>query len=144
MSLLMTAMRLLPMSHLILSVLILLQLQLEVVDVVSHVLHPPRHQPFQEMRILLQLLVIWVIVPTLNGNSILSLALEVVLNVVHDDRFLEVSAQTGEVLDIDSILESGVVSVESMRDESLLVQVINDPISVVLQSRSEHSHFVVL
>jgi hypothetical protein len=144
MSLLMAPNLLLPMPHLVLSVLILLQLQLKVIDVMSHILHPASHQPLQEMSVLLQLLVIRVIVPTLNGDPILSLTLEVVLNVVNNDRFLQVSAQTGEILYIHSVLQSGVVSVESVRDKPLLVQVINDPVGIVLQTRCEHCHFVVL
>jgi hypothetical protein len=97
------------------------QLLLVVVDIGSHVLDSPCDECSQEGNHLLELLVIGVVVPALNWDSIVGLALEVVLDVVYYDYLLQITPQERQVLDIDAILVTSAVSVKTMGDESLLV-----------------------
>jgi len=117
---------------------------LEVDDFVPDVPDPPHHQVPQEGGILLQLLVMGVMVPTLDRDPVLRLALEVLLNVIYDDGLPQIPSQPGQVLLVDSILVMSLVSVQAVRDEAVLIQMVQDPVSILLQASGEHHQLKVL
>ncbi len=114
------------------------QVLFEVVHIVAHVTNATGHQTLQEWSVLLQLFVIWVVVPSLDGYSIIGLALEVFFNIIDNDDFLHISSQFGQIFDIHSVLEASMITVETVGDEALFVQVVNDPVCILFETCSEN------
>lgn len=68
---------------------------------------------------------------------------EVFLHVVHYNGLAQTPPDFLQVLDIYSSAQKGVLSVESMTHDSMRVQFVYNPISVVLLSRGEYDDFEI-
>jgi hypothetical protein len=71
-------------------------------------------------------------VPAPDMDPIVGLGHEVFLDVINDNGFGKIATQLREVLHVNAIPEFSVVPVQSMGDVALPVEVIEDPIRIVL------------
>ena len=78
-----------------------------------------------------------VVVPALDQDPVLRLQLEVLGHVVNNDRPVKLPAQTAQVLEEEAPGRDRVLSVEPVLDYPLRVQVVQDPVGVVLDRRGE-------
>lgn len=74
--------------------------------------------------------------------SILRLPLEVLGYIVNYDCSLEVTSEPREILDEDGAGLVRVLAVEAMLHASFRVQVVDDPVGIVLHGRCEYYKFV--
>ena len=124
---------------------LLLVLLAEHLDDRSHVLDARIDHPSEEAGDHVELPVMWVAHPSLDLNSIGVLLFKVLSDVVHNDSLREVTAQAGQVLQVDSfICDQSVLAVESVEDKVVLgVQNVEDEVGIVLAGCCENHNFVV-
>ena len=79
-----------------------------------------------------QLFVVGIIKPAKDVNSVFRLQLVVVHDVVNNYCLSHISSQQRQIFNVSSLSETATVAVKSEFDVSLLVEVIENPVSVVL------------
>ena len=105
----------------------------------SHIFHFSFDYSFKEWSEKLKFSVVLIIEPAFYRDTIIWLVIKVFFDIINDDNFAQISTKLRQILKINTVFELGMISVQSMRDESLTVKVIQDPISVVFQSCCKHN-----
>lgn len=84
--------------------------------------------------------------PCQNFNAVILLPLEVISNVVNNDCLFNVSSQAIQVFDVDPVIVIAMVAVQPVVDQFdvLLVDVVENEVSIILQGCSEHNYFEFL
>jgi len=108
-----------------------------------HIRHLSLHDLAQQRSDLVQEAVSHVVVPGGNENTVIGLEDEVVRDVVDDDRLVDVTAQQRQVLHQERPVLTRVLPVESVFNVVANVDLVDDLVGVLLQSRSEDHDFVV-
>ena len=111
---------------------------------VSHVIHLLLRNFFEERSQLRKCCVGHVIEPTLNEDTIVWLELEVLSDIVNDNGTREVSTNSTKVLDKDRPVRKGMLTVHTVTDTLVLVDLIKDPVCIILHGCSEDNHFIYL
>lgn len=70
--------------------------------------------------------------------------LEVLRHIVNDDRLTQVSTYSREVLDKHRSTRKSMLPVESVANEPLRIDLVNNPVCVVLHGCCEDDYFIVL
>lgn len=82
--------------------------------------------------------------PAQNVDAILWLHLVVVWDVVNDDCFSQIPAQQRQVFDVGALSEATAVAIESESDVPLLIQIIKDPVCIILEACCKNDQLVML
>ena len=88
-------------------------------------------------------LIIRVVVPGLDINSVVGLQNEILGHVIHDDHGPEVAPDLTEVLDKFVVVDRQVLPVKPVLDQTSGVDVVDDEVGVVLARRGEDDELVV-
>jgi hypothetical protein len=119
-------------------------IMVEVLEHGPYILDSTLSQLLQEASQNLELLVVRFKVPAPDFYAIVLLPVEVVPDIVHDDAPTQISAQSPQVLVVNSILRRSMLSVKSIVNRLLLwVQRIDDLICIVLCGCRENHDFKV-
>jgi len=85
-----------------------------------------------------------IVEPTLDENAVVRLEREVLSDIIHDDGFVERTTNPAQILDKGDTCRRTMLPVESEGDATLLVDLIEDPVGVILHRSCEDYHFVDL
>ena len=110
----------------------------------SDISYSSQNQVPQEDSHIFQFSITLVTVPSFNRDTVVRLGTEVFFYIINDNSLSQVSAKFREVLHIHAVSVFCMVSVEPMSDIALAIEVIQYPISIVLQTSCEDHYFVVL
>lgn len=88
-------------------------------------------------------MILRIVVPALNIDSVIRLELEVLSVVVNNDSPGKLPPNFGEILLVDIVREISMLSIESITDRLCDVHSIEDVVCIVLQCCCENDHFVV-
>jgi hypothetical protein len=69
---------------------------------------------------------------------------EVLLNIIHNYRFVDAPTSLFDIFQICILPNCGVMAVKSFRYDFRRIDIINDPVSILLTRRSEYYYFVTL
>jgi hypothetical protein len=108
-----------------------------------NILHIPLDQSFQEGSELIELFVAYIIIEALDVDAIVWLCHEILRKIIYDDSLLDISAKLGQVFDVNSIAELGVISVQTVLDQALPIEVVQDPVRIVFQTRCEYYKLIM-
>ena len=90
----------------------------------------------------MQCRVCWILEPTFDENAVIRLERKVLRHVVHDDSFVEWSANPRQVLDEAHACRARMLPVEPIGDVLVFVNGVEDPVGVVLHRCRENDNFV--
>ena len=77
-------------------------------------------------------------------DTVLGLPREVLRQVVDDDHSLEISSEHGQVFDVERAIARGVLAVQPMLHDLLRVEVVDDPVGVVLHGSGPDHDLIAL
>jgi hypothetical protein len=83
-------------------------------------------------------------IPTFDFDAIGGMQTEVLLNIIHNYRFVDAPTSLFDIFQICILPNCGVMAVKSFRYDFRRIDIINDPVSILLTRRSEYYYFVTL
>lgn len=123
-----------------------LSVQVAVSQGYPYVVQLSNHDRYQQGAHLHKRVIIKIVIERGNRNAVIWLQQEVFSNVVNDDAPVEVSAEQGQVFDVEFFARQCMLPVQSVRDAGLclLTQLRKGPVRVVLHARCKNNNLVVL
>lgn len=85
-----------------------------------------------------------IVEPTLDEDAVVRLEREVLSDIIHNDGLVERTTNPAQILDEGDSRRRAMLTVESEGDATLFVDLIEDPVSVVLHRSCEDYYFVDL
>mmetsp|Transcript_68100 Transcript_68100/g.162557 ORF Transcript_68100/g.162557 Transcript_68100/m.162557 type:complete len:373 (+) Transcript_68100:382-1500(+) len=88
--------------------------------------------------------VVGVIVPGKDENAVVRLQHEVFLHVVNNEHLVQVAAQAAEILHEDGAPGQRVLAIQAMMNQTVRVDLVDHPVSIVLGCRRENDELVAV
>mmetsp|Transcript_39898 Transcript_39898/g.78911 ORF Transcript_39898/g.78911 Transcript_39898/m.78911 type:complete len:268 (-) Transcript_39898:994-1797(-) len=110
----------------------------------QNVVHPgtSRHQLIQEGRKAEECCVMWIIVPGADKDTIVWLEHEIFLHIVDDECLFQLPAKPAQVLHENRTPRQSMLPVQSVSDQPRWVNLVNDPVCIVLGGSGENDNFI--